>query len=79
MACMNNMPHDMQSQVKETSLKMQLSLIDAALKQGNQDFAKKYISSIKSKVSYVKHSAYNPVSIVIFIQELCLAFAGGFV
>ncbi|XP_034245330.1 DNA-dependent protein kinase catalytic subunit-like [Thrips palmi] len=50
-ACMRQMPEDIQSEVHESSLKMLLSLAEVALLQGNQVFAKKYLNNIKTMLN----------------------------
>ncbi|KAK3917413.1 DNA-dependent protein kinase catalytic subunit [Frankliniella fusca] len=50
MACMKYMPSEMKNEVKMCALKMQLGLVEAALQQGNQNFAKKYILNMKEKI-----------------------------
>ncbi|XP_052131205.1 DNA-dependent protein kinase catalytic subunit isoform X2 [Frankliniella occidentalis] len=49
-ACMKYMPTEMEKEVEKSALRMQLSLAEAALQQGNQNFAKKYIVDMKGKI-----------------------------
>lgn len=48
-ACLNHMPDEVQSEAFTSGMKMQLSLIEVALQQGNQNFAKKYLTDIKKR------------------------------